>query len=435
LDEATVHFKPTASAALLLIGLLLAPLQALAGEAAPIVVIPIGEGPSLYPTARVARSITLLLNRGGKKRARLAYPVARFLPEKRGMERKAMRHLKRARRAFQMMEFGKVKANAEKALKLFKQLLKSNRDHERYVEAQHILAAAALFAGDSKAAQKAMNDAYIFDPNPPAKKQFSPQVQELYQQVRNEPPQLGAVRLDSTPKALVWFNNQLHGPASGTARLRAGLYLVRFFRPGHAMIQRWFRVHPNKTRDLEALLTLDATATEPEIFAQLRRESREQEPGTAVNQVALDLGASELIMVKGRKGCTEDLCKVRMYRSKDASWLRKRNGVFKGKGTPVARLILKKKRPRRRRVAAKAKAKPPPRVPAGVPLIGPPGTCSLDSQCGLKEVCRNYKCVKPPTPITRKWWFWTLVGAVVAGATVAIVVPVTRPDAPVIEVQ
>lgn len=400
------------------------------------VVIPIGKGPALYPSARVARSITLLLNKGNKKRARLAYPFSAFPTPKRGMERKAARHLKAARRAFQMMEFGKVKSSAEKALKLYKKLLKSHFAHDSYVESLHILAAAALFAGDSKAAFKAMNDAYLFDQNPPSKKRFSPQVQELFQQVRNEPPGSGVLKLGSTPKALVWFNNRLYGAARGPARLRAGLYLVRFFRPGHTLVQRWFRVHSNQSRDLEALLAEDATALEPVLFEQLRQESLGEEPGTSTNQMALDSGASEVILVKGLKGCTEATCKVRMYWAKDAAWKRRRMGTFKGKGAPVARLLIKKRQSVGRRIVS---ATQPPRVPAKVPAgitpIGPPGSCTLDNQCGFKEVCDNGRCVKPATPITKKWWFWTLVGAAVAGATVAIVVPVTRPDAPVIEVQ
>jgi len=35
----------------------------------------------------------------------------------------------------------------------------------------------------------------------------------------------------------------------------------------------------------------------------------------------------------------------------------------------------------------------------------------------------------PPPPIYRRWWFWTAIGVVIAGATVAAVVPFTvRPD-------
>jgi hypothetical protein len=418
------------------LGLAISPAPARAEEKAPVVVIPIGKGPALYPSARVARSIARLLNKGGKKRARLAYPLTSFPTPKRGLERKANRHLKKARRAFQMMEFGKVKSRAEKALKLYKKLLKSNFAHDNYVESLHILAAAALFAGDSKAAFKAMNDAFLFNRNPPSKKRFSPQVQELYQQVRNEPPTFGVLKLGSMPKALVWFNNRLHGAARGPARLRAGLYLVRFFRPGHTLIQRWFRVRSNQSRDLEALLAEDATALEPVLFEQLRQESRGEEPGTTTNQMALDSGASEVILVKGLKGCTEARCRVRMYWAKDAAWKRRRKGTFKGKGAPVARLLIKKRKTVVRRIVS---ATPPPRVPARVPAgitpIGPPGTCTLDNECGFKEVCNNSRCGKPSTPITKKWWFWTLVGAAVAGASVAIIVPVTRPDAPVIEVQ
>ena len=43
-----------------------------------------------------------------------------------------------------------------------------------------------------------------------------------------------------------------------------------------------------------------------------------------------------------------------------------------------------------------------------------------------------------PSGITRKWWFWTIVGAVVAGTTIGIVVgtlPDEQPDGSLGSVQ
>jgi hypothetical protein len=238
------------------------------------------------------------------------------------------------------------------------------------------------------------------------------------------------VRPSSSPQSLVWFNDQLLGPSFGSNRLRAGLYLIRFYRPGHAIYQRWFRVHPNKVRDLHAMMTADASV-EPELVAQLRAEARAKEPGTVVNQMVLDQGASEIILVSAKKGCTELNCNVVMRWAKDGSWIRRRRGTFRGKAAPVAGLLVK----RRRQTRASAGGRPVrARVPAGVsPIL--PATCSLDSQCAFNQVCRDGKCVTPSKPITKKWWFWTLVGVAVAGATVAIVVPVTQPGPPVIEVK
>lgn len=393
------------------------------------VVIPLGSGPSLYPTARVARSIKKLLNKIGGKRARLYYPQPQFPRPKRGRERKADRLLKQIRTAYRMMEYTKVAKLAEKATKTYKKLVKSNIARDRYVVSLHYRAAAALFEGKQKAAFKAMNDAYLLDPEPPSKKEFSPQVQELYQQVVTEPPTWGVVRPSSSPQSLVWFNEQLLGPSFGANRLRAGLYLIRFYRPGYLLFQRWFRVHPNKVRDLHAMMTADASV-EPAVAAQLRAEARAAEPGTMVNQMILDQGASEVILVTAKKGCTELSCRVVMRWAKDGSWIRRRHGTFRGKAAPVAGLLVKRRRPRARAGVQPVRA----RVPAGVsPIL--PATCSLDNQCGFNQVCRNGKCVTPSKPVTKKWWFWTLVGVAVAGATVAIVVPVTRPGPPVIEVK
>jgi hypothetical protein len=326
-----------------------------------------------------------------------------------------------------MMEYGKTVGIAEKALKIYKDAAKSGK-LEGYVETQQLIAAAAFFDGQMDRAKSAMNDAYLADPKPPPKKRFSPQVQDLYNQVVSEPPAVGAVRLGSTPPgALVWFHDKLLGPARGTIRLRAGLYLVRAYLPGYEVYQRWFRVQGHKTRDL--LLPLKKNdAPEPETMTQLRSEAADEEPGATLNQVALNVAATQVILLTSGQGCTPERCRITMGWSKEAKWYRQGQTVYTGDARRAAlALVGKRKQP--------AVAGQTPTNPA-IPRVLPPGvrSCNLDSDCGFREQCVRGQC-KSVTPFYQKWWFWTLVGVGVAGATVGIVVPLTRPDAPVISVE
>lgn len=384
-------------------------------------VIPLGKGEALGPTSEVARAIVTALNRSGKKKAQMAYMLPAFPPEDVAAGRKAAKLVKKAERAFQMMEYGKAAALADKALNFYKDIAKSN-NFEGYLETVHLVAASEFFDGKNPEAVRTMNDAYIVDPRPPSTKRFSPQIQDLYQQVVSEPPAHGTVSLSSTPPgALVWFNHKLWGPAKGMAKVRAGLYLVRCYLPGHAIYQRWFRVQPHQERSLSAVLTQDESV-EPETIIQLRSELPGAEPGTLTNQVSLELGLTQLILVGADKGCSAERCPMQIRWARDGRWYRSKRGVYKGDTRRVVAAILRRKVRRR--------AVPPP----ALQLTTGERPCTLDSQCRFKETCVNGRCTSV-TPFYKKWWFWTLVGAAVAGATVAIVVPLTRPDGPVINVQ
>jgi hypothetical protein len=407
-----------------LVVLLLGGIVAARPAAAQIVgVIPLGKGEALGPTAEVARAIVTALNRGGKKKAQMAYMLPAFPPEDVAAGRKAAKLVKKAERAFQMMEYAKAGALADKALDLYKDIAKSNK-FEGYIETVHLKAAAEFFDGKNPEAVRTMNDAYIVDPRSPSTKRFSPQIQDLYQQVVSEPLAPGTVALSSTPPgALVWFNHKLWGPAKGKAKVRAGLYLVRCYLPGHTLYQRWFRVQPHQERSLSALFTQD-NSVEPETIIQLRSELPGPEPGTLTNQVSLELGLTQLILVGAGEGCTAERCPMQIRWARDGRWYRSKRGVYKGDTRRVVASVIGRRRVARRR------AVPPPalQLAAGV------RPCTLDSQCRFKETCVDGRCTSV-TPFYKKWWFWTLVGAAVAGATVAIVVPLTRPDGPVIDVQ
>jgi hypothetical protein len=395
--------------------------SALAQEA-EIIVAPTGADQGLVPTAAVAAGVVERLNQvdPGKRRARLVYPIPPDPPVAKAKEKQAQKSLEKVLRAFENMEYDKVGELSNDALQQYKQLLKDGVGKEGYVQCQHLMAAAALFEGASKKAFKAMFDAILFDSKAPSTKLFSPQVQELFDQVTAEPPAKGTLRLSSVPEAMVWFNGVLHGPMRGKAALRAGLYLARVYRPGYSVWQKWLRVHASQERDLAVALT-KMEAPESGVLKSLRQETAEEVPGQGVQQLALENVATEVILIVAGQGCTETRCPLGLYWSKDDKWIRKVGGTYAGNVPAAVDQLL---------------------TGAGLPpvhlVVAPTGVsgqaCTLDSQCAMKEKCRSGRCVYE-RPVTRTWWFWTIVGAVAVGTTLAIAIPVATRQGPVLEVR
>jgi hypothetical protein len=289
------------------------------------------------------------------------------------------------------------------------------------VECQHLMAAAALFDGENKKAYKAMYDAILFDPKAPSAKLFSPQVQELYDQVTAEPPGKGFLRLSANTDAMVWFNGSLFGLMRGKAELRGGLYLVRVFRPGYAIWQKWLRVHPGSERELVVVLTKN-DSKESDVLPMLRQETAEAVPGQAVQQLALENVATEVILVVAGQGCVESRCPIGLYWAKDDKWVRKVGVVHAGDvQATVEQLLAGEGLPPLEGVAASANR----RTEKG---------CTLNRDCGIKEKCVAGRCVEDQ-PVTRTWWFWTIVGGVAAGVVLAIAIPVATRQGPILEVR
>jgi len=403
----------------------------LLGEAAgaqEVGVVPAGRGPGLIPTAAVGRLLVGRLSHARPGRAALIYRLPEFPPPKKGSDRKASTLMKRAYRAFQMMEYKQAMTLADEAVKIYKDIAKSDQI-EGYVEAQQLIAAAAFFDGDNARAQREMNDAYLADPRPPPPKRFSPQVHDLYTQVKSDAPAQGTVRIGSNPAgALVWFHSKLLGPATGTFHLRGGLYLVRAYLPGYALYQRWLRVNPHTTRDAMIALSREGAPQESVTLGKLREEAGTAEPGPTLNQLALDIGASQMILLTSSAACTPKRCRITMRWAKEGKWYRRRRALYTGDAVATAAVLA------RRRKAPTLAVIPPTGNGAITPMGQGSSRCNLDSDCSINQRCVGGSC-KSPTPVYQKWWFWTLIGAAVAGATVGIVVPLTRPPAPVIGVE
>ena len=392
-------------------------------QVAEIIVIPTGKGAYLGPTAEVGRALVQQLNKAaGTKKAALYFPAPGHPPARRGLKRKAGRQLALALRAFRTMNYIKVRKLAKSARKLYKKLMKAGYPADGYITCCHLLAAAAQFDGQDKEAFRQLNDAVLFDKRPPSAKIFNQDVLRLHQQVVSERPPRGRLTMSATPPALVWFNGKLHGLASGSVTRRAGLYLIRIYTPQHVLMQRWFRIKPNRGRDISTMLNRD-DSEEPALLGQLRKETRRKAPGRAVQQVALERAAAQIILVTAQEPCSAARCQMGIFWTKDDRWYRRKQLIFAGKGKPVAVAFLKKK-------------KKPIGPVGGITPIGGSGlrACTNNTQCGFKERCVDGRCRKPQS-VTRKWWFWTIIGAAVVGTVVAISVPLASPDNPVIEVK
>jgi hypothetical protein len=176
-------------------------------------------------------------------------------------------------------------------------------------------------------------------------------------------------------------------------------------------------------RNLSAELTRDESALEDETMQRLRDEVQAAEPGPATNQVATDTEASQVILVAAGKACTETRCDVLLRWSKEGRWFRRIQAPYSGQAETTAAALLG--------------VKPPARVPVVGPVVVTPpagAACTFDGQCSVSEKCRGGYCVRV-TPVTRRWWFWTLIGVGVTGITLAVVLPLTRAGQPIIEVR
>lgn len=394
-------------------------------ETCETVVIPAGRKMGLGPTGAVARALVMRLARGDHGKVCLSYRLPKEPHKKTRKDREVKRLLKSAHNAYEMMEYTTVETRVNESLKLNQKLIMMGHSSAGYVMSLQLLAAAALLQGKNDDAVRAMNDAILFDRSPPPSKYFNPSVQEFHEQVLAEPPAPGQLTLVAKPEGLVWFNGKLHGRSRGRMKLRSGQYLMTVYSPGYMIARKWIRIKPHQKS--KVILTLDKD-NEPEdpLMISLREEANGPSPGAAFNQAVLDFMSPQIVLLTSDVTCRPRSCLIRLHWAKDGKWRRQAKARYEGRASVTSAQLLGIKG------SGKVVAKNAQVNPLLIPTSGQ--SCTLDSQCALNKKCRDGQCTEI-TPTTHKWWFWTLVGAAVAGATVAIVLPLTRPDNPVIEVK
>jgi len=425
---------------LVLTALLLPGSPALA-QVAEILIVPVGKGQAFEPTAKVATAMARLLNKGAKVPvAALYFPFPASPPPSKRSVRKAVKLRKQLRRAFDQMAYAKAARLADKLRDIEKDMMKRGRGSKGYVAALHYLAAIAQSNDKIKKSFKYMNDAVLFNNKPPSKATFNPEVLRLHQRVMAERSAAGKLTLESSPAGLIWFNNTLEGLAVGKLKKPAGLYLVRYFRPGHIPRKRWVRVKAHRERDLATVLNKDESP-EPEIIGQLRKDAKGKDPGDTIKKLALEQASIHVVLVGATRGCKPDKCTISVAWAEEDVWKLKKKARLKGDVKKVALSLMPELKLRatqpdedeQQEIARqKAEKEKKRRKLAATPLTV--SQCITNSQCPARHKCEAGRCVKH-VPVTKKWWFWTIVGAAVVGATVGIAVPLSMPDSPVIEVR
>ncbi|MBK6848218.1 MAG: PEGA domain-containing protein [Proteobacteria bacterium] len=387
-----------------------------------VVVVPVGQGAALLPTAAVAQSITLLIERWGNARPRLVYPPPQD-PSAAIDSASARQHMEQAEEAFQALEFDAVRQHATAALEVFRAEVASGGTSDGYVEALHLLAATEFFDGQQDAAERAMNDAVIFDPRPPAQERFNPTVQQFHQQVLEQASDEGHLSVTSSPEGLLWLNGRLMGSTTETRALRPGLYWVRIFSPGHAAWRDWVRVAPGEPRQLSVTLESDTQQAEPPVVPAARRRSEGQALPGAANALLREQRATELVVVDARPGCNPQACTLVVGHSSAGRWQADAVAPLDRplEGT-AARLL--------RGTAWSVGGATQSTAGLGDALK----TCVTDSECSLHLRCRRGVCTRANS-ITRRWWFWTAIGVSAAAVAVGVALPFVLPEKVTIEVR
>ncbi|MCB9555626.1 MAG: hypothetical protein H6707_05945 [Deltaproteobacteria bacterium] len=375
-----------------------------------VVVIPLGGDDALILTTEVAAALVKQINKETPGRAALRYPVpSGGEPTTDGMQ--AAEQMQQAAKSFESLDFSAVQTTGGRALELYRRIALQTGETKGYVDALHLLAAASLFDGDAPRAQQLMNDAIVVDHRPPARKRFNPTVQNLHNSLLDDDKQpKGRLRFVVSPRALAWLNGKLLGPASGAITLRAGLYLVRVFRPGHTPVRRWFRVEPGQTQDLQVTLRPDPVA-ESGLIRALRNAAKQPTPGEAVRRALNTFDARELILLSSEsEACRPDQCQLALAWAKDGRWSNRQNATHRGVAKQTTRTLLQQSEQ----------------------LDAP--QCATAADCGLNLHCVKGRC-KGSTPFYKKWWFWTAVGAAAIGAGVGIGVAASSSGGAVIRVE
>ena len=399
-----------------------------AAEVQRVAVVPVGTGHALAVSAEVAQQLAKEATVTGRREVRVYYPAP--TPPKYRVGR-AMRRahllLRQAENSFKGLEFDAVRTKVKAALKIIKAEMRRGADSSDYVHALRLLAAAELFDGNQEAAFGYMNDAFLQDPTPPSKKKFNPNVQALYRKVSAAKGYTGKLQFKLASGGLAFFNQRQVGAASGQITLRAGLYLLRVLSPGHRPWDRWVRVAPSQTREVAVDLKR-GTFNAPPIIAALAAETSAEAPGATSAAVAQAAQVDEVIIVASKGRCRAKNCPLSMHWARDGKWFSAATGTYIGNAAELASSWAAAGAQLARAAPTPAAGSQPAQPPTAVPECKDDGACFPNGRCVGGRCKRN-------VPLTKKWWFWALVGVGATAAGAAIIIPLATASTPVIEVR
>ena len=234
----------------------------------------------------------------------------------------------------------------------------------------------------------------------------------------------GAVRIESTPPgAKVSVDGRSRGNAPVTiSNLPPGAHWVEVGLDGHARLARFVSVSADETALWEASLTaLPSLPRLQELAAGLPGNRTPSKAAAGVEALRALSGADEVIILD-------------LALRKEAYTLTGWHGVAGADGGAILPTRLSAKIPESGGMLGAAQAfvsttvgsaPAPPATDAEASLGGP----AVKSVMGLDGKARDELPDVAETEFYETWWFWTIIGGVVAvGATVAIVLALTGED-------
>jgi hypothetical protein len=296
------------------------------------------------------------------------------------------------------LSFSKARAELAQAVSLFRAVVAKGAAPGEYIKALHYLGAAALYDNDRAKAQQHFAEAAVFSPKTePDESIFSPDVIKAYTEAKAAGAATCSMQIRSKPAAEVSINGQPRGVSKlALEGLKPGRYLIRFVRAGYEVDAQWIAVEEGASAEVRTeLKPLPQLAIFRQTLKAVAGELGGARPGAAVARLMKTLSVDSLIVVSSAGKAVV------------ASWAEGGYWVKRNRAT----------------VAVGGEAEFAGQLLASGGIAPPPGGCGTDADCTGDQTCANGRCVAStgPTPIYKKWWFWTIIGAAVAGGTVGVI--------------
>jgi hypothetical protein len=385
------------TAALMVLGVLLGGFSEIGYARPRVAVVAVEEGEGYRTRAWVAVALREALSREHQVvdpalvfHAQLGPPLAEIT--------KAKARLKAAIGLYDGLSFKKATAAFKEAVELNQRVVLKGGPSDDYIKALHYWGASALYATDREAAIRHFKSAIAYAPRArPDPNIFSPDVVKAYDDAAKSPSD-GALRILCSPAAEVTVNGEAKGITPlELVGLRPGSHLVRLRRAGYEADAQWIAVSARSAAEVRS--ELKAVPRLPAFRQTLKKAGSEVKltrPGEAVERLTRMLSAESVVIVAG------DEAAIRMLWGSGGRWIRRHRGkVIPGGEREFASTLL-----------------------SAEVAVAPVAGCEDDEDCASNETCADGRCVERvagATPIYKKWWFWTIVGAVVVGGTVGII--------------
>ncbi len=312
---------------------------------------------------------------------------------------KARRTFEAAVKLYDGLSFKKARAKFVTSVEEFRAVVAKGAESKDYIKALHYLGASALYDNARDKALGNFAEAAVFSAEDrPDESVFSPDVLKAFDEAKGTGATTCSMRILSTPAAEVRVNGKIRGISKlELPGLKPGRYLVRFERAGYEADAQWISVEQGASAEVRTeLKALPQLAIYRQTLAAVAQELKGPKPGPAVQRLMKSLSVGSVIVI-GRQGRA-----VVAGWAEGSHWVKRNKGtVAKGGAGAFAEQLM---------------------AASGVTL---PRGCTSASDCSAGQVCRSGSCVAgvvaAQTPIYKKWWFWTIIGAAVAGGTVGVV--------------